>query len=284
VLYQRRSASNTITHDQSNTLLIGLGIVLTPPRSGQPPGADRSTASIEATMPFFVPAAASIAYAVLQYRRLNTDKIISQGITYTILLAALILGYFLLVLGVSLMTREALETWASNPLLIALTIFLMSMLFMPVRVRLQERIDRIYFRERRDYQEKTEQFTRKLTTLTGYDQIIGEFRTLLTARLFHQHVCLPPQQADQRVCRLWQARAGNRRALCAVQRRRHAPEDGRPGHLPGARASLADGTARRSRPTEHPQGDIHRRNLQQQRVDRLYRHRCATLRYRSLHI
>lgn len=182
MLYQRRTAISLTIRDQSNSILIGIGIVIVPlciwllSRLIQ----EALPLPVEAAMPFFVPAASSIAYAVLQYRRLDTDKILSQSIAYTIMLGALILGYFLLVLGVSLVARQALNEAASNPLLIALTIFIIAVLFLPIRTRLQERIDRIYFRERRSYQEKAEEFTQNLTRLVGYGQIIREFEDLLS--------------------------------------------------------------------------------------------------------
>ncbi len=183
-LYLRRKALTPMQHDQGNALLIGAGLALIPAALwavGRILLAIGSPITIpfnaEATMPFYVLPLMSIAYAVLQYRRFDTDYIISQTAVYTLLLIALIAGYFLLVLGVSILTQSALG--ANDPIVIALTVFIISALFIPVRTRLQERVDRFFYRARRNYQQKLEAFSQKLTTLTGYEQVVSAFRELL---------------------------------------------------------------------------------------------------------
>lgn len=181
---QRRTASTPTIRDQSNTLIIGIGLVLIPSAiwlvSRVLNGLGGSVVlpfSVESTMPFFITPAASIGYAVLQYRRFDTDKIISRGITYNIMMVALITGYFLLVLGATLLTQNTIR--ADDPLLIAVTIFIIAILFLPVRTSLQQRIDQVFFRVRRNYQENVEQFGQSLTSLTSYSAIIHEYRRVL---------------------------------------------------------------------------------------------------------
>lgn len=184
VFYHRPHAPTSLSRDQANALAVGVLLALAPGlawlvgRGAIMAGADWSLPiSMETTMPFFITPALSLAYAVLQYRRFDTDRVISQAITYTLMLFALVVGYFLLVLGASLFTTGMIDT--DNPLLIVVTIFFVSLLFVPMRTALQARIDRIYFRTRHDYQGRLETFNQKLTQLAGTDVMIREFRAML---------------------------------------------------------------------------------------------------------
>jgi signal transduction histidine kinase len=184
LMHRRELAASPTVRDQSNTVLIGVALAVAPmllwvintvlQSFGQMAVLPFNTS---AAMPFFVVPILSMAYAVLQYRSLDTDRIISQGITYGVMLVGLLIGYFMLVFSVSLVTREAIQ--ANDPFLIAFTIFGIAILFLPVRTTLQRRIDQLYFRARRNYQSQLEDFAQKLTSLVDYDQIIQEFRDQL---------------------------------------------------------------------------------------------------------
>ncbi|MCS7071153.1 MAG: hypothetical protein NZM00_06580, partial [Anaerolinea sp.] len=153
VMYVRARTTSLVVRDQANSILIGMGLALL---AGVVWGvnaiantvSNRMLIPLDAAtlMPFFVIFALSIAYAALQYRLFDTDRLISQGVTYGVMLAGLVGGYFLLVFAASLIARETVR--ADNPLLLAIIIFIMAVFFVPVRTRLQERIDRLYFRKR----------------------------------------------------------------------------------------------------------------------------------------
>jgi hypothetical protein len=177
----RRTAITTTIRDQSNTALLGWGLLLVPVimwiisliTQSFDGGAIPFVA--ETSAPFLLAPLLSIGYAFIQYKRIDTDKIISQGIAYGLMLAALVAGYFLLVLGASLLTTESIS--ATNPIMVAITIFVIAVMFLPARSYLQQRIDEIYFRLRRNYQGYIETFAQKLTTLVELNKIIKEFRT-----------------------------------------------------------------------------------------------------------
>lgn len=190
VLHRRRVAASAVVRDQANTVLIGLALTLLPVGfwivnnvvqqiSGQPLVAVNSSAILS----FFILPTVALAYAVLQYRSVDTDKVISQSITYGLLLIALILGYFLLVYGMTLFARDALPLRANDTFLIGLTIFMIAALFLPVRTYLQQRIDRVYFRKRANYRERAEAFARTLTTLGDFHQIVTQYRAALQEAL-----------------------------------------------------------------------------------------------------
>ncbi len=195
VLLRRRSSAALISvRDQVNTVLIGVLLALAVVAlwlidlALRPVvGATPITFNTSAAMPFFILPPLSMAYAVLQYRSLDTDRIISQGITYLIMLSALLIGYFLLVFSAALIVGEAIGP--SNPILLAILIFLMAVLFVPVRTRLQARIDEIYFRKRINYQTSVENFGQRLSSLVEFSDILGAYRaelsqTLLPTQIF----------------------------------------------------------------------------------------------------
>lgn len=185
---QRPMSITLARRDQANTLVIGIALIIIPAGLyilsriiGLMNPQAALGISIEATMPFYITSSLAIAYSILQYRQLNTDKIISQTITYGIMLGILIVGYFLLVTGLAFATQGAIR--ADNPIVIALTMFGMVMFFSPLRNALQERIDGIYFKTRYDFQQSVERFNQKLTSLVNFSDIIGEFEQVLKESL-----------------------------------------------------------------------------------------------------
>jgi signal transduction histidine kinase len=179
--YHRRNAATRIQRDQANIITMGMLLGLAPAVfwiAGRLfPSSSVFLLSVEATMPFLITPAISLVYAALRYNVFDTDRMLSQGVTYGILLVALGTGYLLLVLGATLLATETIQ--ADNPLLIVLTIFFVSLLFVPVRTALQRRVDEVYFRVRRDYQSRLEDFSQQLTSLAGPDIMIKTFRNLL---------------------------------------------------------------------------------------------------------
>jgi signal transduction histidine kinase len=176
---RRHSASRT-NRDQINTVLIGVMVTfivgalwLLNVLARTLTGVEPLPLNTSAAMPFIVVPAFSLAYTVLQRRSFDTDRVISQTITYTLMLAGLVFGYFLIVFSASLITGDAVR--ANDPILIAVVIFLMAVLFVPVRTRIQEHIDRLYFRTRVGYQYQVESFARELTSAADFDTILQSY-------------------------------------------------------------------------------------------------------------
>lgn len=206
LLRARQRATSLIVRDQANTVLIGVTLALALAAVWQLNNVLRALTAQEfaplntsAAMPFMILPALSLAYAVLQYRTFDTDRVISQGITYTVMLTGLIVGYFLLVFSASLITRDLVS--ADSPILIAIVIFIMAVLFVPVRTRLQAQIDRLYFRTRFNYQERVESFSSMLGTLGSLDTILREFQSQVQETLSPRQmfIFLPGRQTSDYV-------------------------------------------------------------------------------------
>ncbi len=181
LIRRRAVATAPIIRDQANTVLITIGLTIAPLLVWVISTLTQTITPVyfntSAIMPFFILPPIGLAYAVLQYRVLDTDKIISQGITYSIMLGALVLGYFLLVFGAQLIFSNTFQV--NNPFMIAVTIFVIAVGFLPFRGYLQRRIDQIYYRSRSNYQDRVEAFSRSMTTLAEFDQIIASFQKQL---------------------------------------------------------------------------------------------------------
>jgi signal transduction histidine kinase len=175
-VWQRSMATTPASRDQSNTVFIGTTVMIVPIAIWLLvlllPG---DVFNVEVLTLLFVFPNAAIIYAVLHYSVLDTDRVISQGTTYLIMVGALILAITLLTLGGTLLAIDLLNV-TNNAIMIAIILFLMVLLFVPLRTWLQERIDAIYYRKRRDFTEKLEKFNHGLTTLNNYDGIIKLFR------------------------------------------------------------------------------------------------------------
>ncbi|HVU13784.1 MAG TPA: GAF domain-containing protein, partial [Phototrophicaceae bacterium] len=204
LLRRRENASAIAIRDQSNTVLIGLllslvlGVVwLLNTLVHLIAGYDLFPLNTSAAMPFLILPPLSMGYAVLQYRALDTDRIISQALTYTVMLVGLIVGYFLLLFSASLIAGQLIGP--TNPILLALVIFLMALLFIPVRTRLQARVDQLYYRKRQNFQTQIESFNQSLSGLIEFGDIIDAYRselnqTLLPLQVF---IFLPDRQTGE---------------------------------------------------------------------------------------
>ncbi len=189
-LVQRRaSAISAAIRDQTNSVLIGITLATVPliiwivdEVLSNLLNSPIFNVNTSATMPFFIMPSVALAYAVLQYRRVNTDQVISQGITYSIMFVTLVVGYFLIVFGASLFANQAMAL-QGNQFIIALTIFILAVAFLPVRNALQERINRIYFRKRTNFQERVENFATRLASLETLEQLVDAYRDELNQSL-----------------------------------------------------------------------------------------------------
>lgn len=192
-LRSRALAPSVIVRDQSNTILIGIGLSLVVALiwllnlvAPTPDGRALVPLNTSASMPFVILPFLSMAYAALQYRTMDTDRVLSQTITYVVMLFAIIIGFSLLMLSVTIITTGYVSP--SNPVVLAVAVFLTAVLFNPLRLRLQARIDDIYFRRRANYQERVEEFGQELTKMSDFRSILGTFRDQIEAALKPQQI------------------------------------------------------------------------------------------------
>lgn len=132
--------------------------------------------------PFFV------AYAILRYRLLETDVLLSQGLVYSIIGVLTVVAYGLILTGLSLVAGPGVR--ADNPLVMGLMIFVLVALFNPVRDRLQRVVDRAFFRGSRSSVGQLEKFGRTLTSAATLDEIHHALADQITHTIRPQHFYL----------------------------------------------------------------------------------------------
>ncbi|MFM8321577.1 MAG: GAF domain-containing protein [Chloroflexota bacterium] len=113
-------------------------------------------------------------YAIIRYRLLRTDFLVSRTLLYGLLAGMVMVGYALVVSGASLLFGGLVQ--AANPLLVGLVVFLIAIGLGPLRGRLQALIDRYFFRGQIVYRETQQAFGRELTQVMELGAIVRLLR------------------------------------------------------------------------------------------------------------
>jgi hypothetical protein len=124
-------------------------------------------------------------YSVLRYRLLRADYLLSRAILYSLLSLLALLSYAFLAIGIGTLSAWLLNITLrpDNPLLIASAVFLFTLLLNPVRRRLQEQIDAIFFRGEAAHQKRLDAFSRELTRAVGLNDILRSLREQISVSL-----------------------------------------------------------------------------------------------------
>lgn len=124
-------------------------------------------------------------YSVLRYRLLRADYLLSRVILYSLLSLLALLSYAFLAVGIGTLSAWLLNSALrpDNPLLIASAVFLFTLLLNPVRRRLQEQIDALFFRGETAHQKRLDDFSRDLTRAVGINDILRSLREQISGSL-----------------------------------------------------------------------------------------------------
>jgi signal transduction histidine kinase len=130
---------------------------------------------------------ASITYAILRYRLLNLDLVLSRTLVYLGLTLLVTGAYFVSVSLVGWMFQTSAA--AGDPVLLALFVLALIFFLGPVRDRLQGIVDKAFFREKVDYGLVLQDYGRELTSAPL------ETERILAALLDRCEAALHPEQA-----------------------------------------------------------------------------------------
>ncbi len=190
MIYRRVSASSPVVRQQSGTILIGALIGFGPitlwflsnifaPQNFNP-----------YILIFIVIFPLTTAYTVQRARMLRTDYLVSRGVAYSLLIVIALVGYIALTFGLAMIFSLVFGAMlpADSPLLIGLTVIILVLVMDPLRIRLQQFVDSVFFRGQRAYQEHLQTFTRQLTSAVQLPEVLKVLReqvmtTLLPSRL-----------------------------------------------------------------------------------------------------
>jgi len=168
-LYHANYAYSPVVKTQSRTILLGTLFAFVPLSIWLIVGFIRpSNFSPYLFLPLaFFPLV--IGYTILRFRFLRTDDLVRRGLTYALLTVFVMAGYALLTAGAGLVLHNNLP--ANNPYLVGGFIFLLALVFEPIRTRLQALVDLRFFRGERAFAEQLEDFSHKLTTALDLNSI-----------------------------------------------------------------------------------------------------------------
>jgi hypothetical protein len=143
-----------------------------------------------------VPIAAGIA--ILRYRLYDIDVIINRTLVYGVLSLLLGLIYF----GAILLSQAALRTLAGgeSSLAVVASTLVIAALFNPLRQRVQDFIDRRFYRKKYDAAKTLEAFSARLREETDLDRLCGELVSVVhqTIQPDHASLWLKPQGEMER--------------------------------------------------------------------------------------
>jgi hypothetical protein len=133
-----------------------------------------------------VPVAAGIA--ILKYRLYDIDVIIRRTLIYTLLTALLALLY----LGSIMMLQTLLRPLAGqeSELAIVVSTLAIAALFQPLRNRIQNGIDRRFYRSKYDAQQTVQAFSARLRDETNLDHVADNLLQVVQETLQPTHVSL----------------------------------------------------------------------------------------------
>lgn len=115
---------------------------------------------------------AAFGYSIFRYRLMDIDLIVKRSLLYGAITAALAAIYIGMVFGVGSLLG-ALIGQEENEILNITAFLIIAFAFDPIKRRVQEGIDKVFYRERMNYQKALLEFSQELPRQMNLDQILN---------------------------------------------------------------------------------------------------------------
>ena len=112
----------------------------------------------------------SITYAILRYRLLDVDRILSRLLAYLLTMTVALGAFYGLIALFSILLQDVMH--ATDPLVIAGYLLLLAVGLMPVRNLIQGAIDRLFYRSPADYRRALTSLSRELVITPDLSQTL----------------------------------------------------------------------------------------------------------------
>ena len=138
-------------------------------------------------------------YSIIRQRTLDTDYILSRAVLYLLLSGLAVLMYALLVSGLALVFGSALRP--TSPIAVGLMVFVLALLLNPLRERLQQAVDAVFFRGTSAYRDRLQVFGHALTQAIDLPAIADLLRQSINGSLLPSqlHIFFHDALSDQYV-------------------------------------------------------------------------------------
>jgi hypothetical protein len=95
------------------------------------------------------------------------DQVMRRTLSYVLMTGLLVVAFVLVAFGIT----NTFGTFTDNPVVLSLVVVILVLLFNPLRSRLQEAIDQLFFREPVALDKLLRAYNRALTTAVNTDQV-----------------------------------------------------------------------------------------------------------------
>ena len=140
----------------------------------------------------------SIGIAILRYRLYDIDRLINSTLVYGLLTVALGLLYFGAVTATQTAFRALTGQEQQPQLVIVVSTLSIAALFSPLRRRIQEFIDRRFYRRKYDAARTLEDFSAKLRSETDLGALSGDILAVVRDTMQPEHVSLWLRETERR--------------------------------------------------------------------------------------
>src|SRR5215471_17250044 len=180
----RRRAVSPLVNQQTGVLLLGIGLglgcwltLMLGPLSFLYEGP--VDPQVGSALVLLYPAA--IAYATVRYRLFDATVVVRRSVIYTGLAGLITGAYALLLAGANALLAQTDLT--RSPWFSAAFMFLVALLFNPLRERVRRVVDRTFFRERSDYARTIQALARSMRSLLDLDEITERLTTTIESAM-----------------------------------------------------------------------------------------------------